>query len=326
MEVINVKIADATQGFLDGYFSTCTRSAKTRSAYKTDLAQLIEYLGPELALSDVSAEVLEKWAVELRSQEYHSVSIRRKFATARVFFAYWIRKGVIGSSPLWKIRLDLGRERLLPRSLAASDAKHLIEAGWAALGVSDQPVRAPRDSQFLELRNLAALEILFATGVRVGELVSLNIKDWKEEDASFVVNGKGSRQRLAFLPDDRSQQAVRLYCAGRRGIATDNDALFLNAAGGRLSTQGVARMLNEYAKTAGIAVKVTPHMIRHTVATLLLRFGADIRVVQEVLGHASISTTQRYTYVSKEHMLSTLRARHPNFHLNIETTPMKLAS
>src|ERR1039457_5199356 len=109
----NVKIVDATQGFLDGYFSTCTRSAKTRSAYKTDLAQLIEYLGPELALSDVSAEVLEKWAVELRSQEYHSVSIRRKFATDRVFFAYWIRKGVIGSSPLWKIRLDLGRERLL---------------------------------------------------------------------------------------------------------------------------------------------------------------------------------------------------------------------
>lgn len=330
MEVKNVKIADATQGFLEGYFSTCRRSAKTRSAYKTDLAQLAEHLGPELTLGDVTAEVLEKWASELRSQEYHSVSIRRKFATARVFFSYWLRKGAIGSSPLWKIRLDLGRERFLPRSLSASDAKHLMEAGWAALGVSDQAVdqavRAPRDSQFLELRNLAALEILFATGIRVGELVSLNIKDWNEEDASFVVNGKGSRQRLAFLPDERSQKAVQLYGVSRRGIAADNDALFLNAAGGRLSTQGVARMLNEYAKTAGIAVKVTPHMIRHTVATLLLRFGADIRVVQEVLGHASISTTQRYTYVSKEHMLSTLRARHPSYHLNIEITPMKLAS
>jgi integrase/recombinase XerC len=112
---------------------------------------------------------------------------------------------------------------------------------------------------------------------------------------------------------------VRLYCASRRNIATDNEALFLNASGGRLSTQGVARMMNLYGKTAGIVVKLTPHMIRHTVATLLLRFGADIRVVQEVLGHASIATTQRYTYVSKEHMLSTLRARHPNYHLNIET-------
>jgi site-specific recombinase XerD len=119
---------------------------------------------------------------------------------------------------------------------------------------------------------------------------------------------------------------MRLYCASRRGIGADNEALFLNAAGGRLSTQGVARMVTQYAKTAGIMVKVTPHMIRHTLATLLLRFGADIRVVQEVLGHASIATTQRYTHVSKEHMLSTLRARHPNHHLNIETTPMKLAS
>jgi site-specific recombinase XerD len=185
---------------------------------------------------------------------------------------------------------------------------------------------APNDSQFLHLRNLAAVEILFATGIRVGELVSLNIKDWLEEDASFVINGKGSRQRLAFLPDDRSLRAVRLYCTDRRQIATENEALLLNAAGRRLSTQGIARMLDLYAKKAGISVRLTPHMIRHTVATLLLRYGADIRVVQEVLGHASIATTQRYTHVSKEHMLSTLRARHPNHHLTIETSPAKLAS
>jgi len=314
-----MKVVDATQGFLEGYFSTCKRSPKTRSAYTTDLAQLVVHLGPELALRDVTAEVLERWATDLGSQKYHSVSIRRKFATARVFFAYWIRKGALESSPLWKIRLDLGRERFLPRNISGSDAKHLIETAWAAIEVSDQPATRPRDPRFLHLRNLAAVEILFATGIRVGELVSLNINDWREEDANFLVNGKGSRQRLAFLPDDRSLKSVRLYCASRRNIATGNEALFLNAAGGRLSTQGVARMLRQYAKTAGIVVKVTPHMIRHTVATLLLRFGADIRVVQEVLGHASISTTQRYTYVSKEHLLSTLRARHPNYHLNIET-------
>jgi site-specific recombinase XerD len=321
-----VKVSEAMQGFLEGYFSTCRRSAKTRSAYTTDLAQLAMHLGPELELADVTAEVMEKWAAELRSQEYHSVSIRRKFATARVFFAYWIRKGAIESSPLWKIRLDLGRERFLPRSLAASDAKHLVEAAWAVLDAYDKPVTAASNSRFLRLRNLAAVEILFATGIRVGELVSLNIKDWREEDASFVVNGKGSRQRLAFLPDDRSQKAMRLYCASRRNIATDNEALFLNAAGRRLSTQGIARMMSLYGKTAGIVVKLTPHMIRHTVATLLLRFGADIRVVQEVLGHASISTTQRYTYVSKEHLLSTLRARHPSYHLNIEPQLAKIAS
>ena len=321
-----MKTSDATKGFLEGYFSTCRRSAKTRSAYTTDLAQLVAHLGTELELGGVTAEVLERWATDLSSQKYHSVSIRRKFATARVFFAYWIRKGALESSPLWKIRLDLGRERFLPRSLAASDAKHLVETAWAAVDGCDKPMTAARDSRFLRLRNLAAVEILFATGVRVGELVSLNITDWRDEDASFVVNGKGSRQRLAFLPDDRSQKAMRLYCASRRSITADNDALFLNAVGGRISTQGIARMMSLYGKTAGIVAKLTPHMIRHTVATLLLRFGADIRVVQEVLGHASISTTQRYTYVSKEHMLSTLRARHPSYHLNIEPQLAKIAS
>jgi site-specific recombinase XerD len=280
---------------------------------------LAVHLGLELALGDVTSEVMERWAADLQSQEYHSVSIRRKFASARVFFAYWIRKGLIVSSPLWKIRLDLGRERFLPRSLSAADAKHLVEAAWAAVKISGQPAAGSRSSQFLQLRNLAAIEVLFATGLRVGELVSLNVKDWREEDASFVVNGKGSRQRLAFLPDDRSQKAMGLYCASRRQLTTDNEALFLNASGGRLSTQGIARMISLYGKAAGIVVKLTPHMIRHTVATLLLRFGADIRVVQEVLGHASIATTQRYTHVSKEHMLSTLRARHPSYHLNIES-------
>lgn len=319
-------IANAVNGFLVGYFSTCGRSAKTHAAYRTDLSQMVTHLGAEIALNSVTAASLENWAVQMRSEEYRSVSIRRKFATARVFFGYWVRKGDIDASPLWRIRLDLGRERLLPRGLAPTDAIRLIEEAWLGVETVEQVFGAPTVAGFLRLRNLAAMEVLFATGIRVGELVGLNLKDWREEDASFVVSGKGSRQRLAFLPDDRSLKAVRLYCSSRRAVVNDNEALFLNAAGRRISTQGIARMLKQYAKTAGIVVKVTPHMIRHTVATLLLRFGADIRVVQEVLGHASISTTQRYTYVSKEHLLSTLRARHPNHHLNIEPRLVRAAS
>ena len=109
-----------------------------------------------------------------------------------------------------------------------------------------------------------------------------------------------------------------MYVGHRNSMNLGHDALLVNATGKRISTQGIARMLSEAAHDAGIAAKVTPHMIRHTVATLLLRFGTDIRIVQEVLGHASISTTQRYTHVSKDHLLSTLRARHPSHHLNIE--------
>jgi site-specific recombinase XerD len=304
---------------LDGYFSTCRRSAKTYAAYKTDLRQLKEHVGPAESLGSITADTLEKWAQDMREHGYCAVSIRRKFATARVFFSYWVRKGAIENSPLWRIRLDLGRERLLPRSLSGADAKLLIEKAWEETGDSGKPANKPSDPGFLRLRNLAAIEVLFATGMRVGELVSLSFPDWREEDASFLVKGKGGRQRLAFLPDDRSLNAVQRYLANRRSLSLDNDAVFLNSIGRRISTQGIARVIVRSAQSAGISNRVTPHMLRHTVATLLLRFGADIRVVQEVLGHASIATTQRYTHVCKEHMLSTLRARHPSHHLNINT-------
>lgn len=310
-------LGDAVDAFLSGYFSTCRRSSKTLAAYHTDLTQLQAYIGASEALTNIGSEALEHWANELRSDGYASVSIRRKFATARVFFSYWVRKETIDRSPLWKIRLDLGRERVLPRSLTPSDAKRLMERVWRDVEFCPPSICTARESRFLRLRNAAALEVLFATGIRVGELVSLSLRDWQEDDKSFVIKGKGSRQRLAFLPDDRSVQAMRMYLECRRAIRLPQEALFLNAAGQRISTQGIARIIGETAKAAGVSVRVTPHMIRHTVATLLLRYGADIRIVQEVLGHASIATTQRYTHVSKEHMLSALRLRHPNHHLGI---------
>jgi site-specific recombinase XerD len=158
--------------------------------------------------------------------------------------------------------------------------------------------------------------------MRVGELVSLRLKDWREDDQSFVVQGKGDRQRLAILPDDRSVAAVQAYLPKRRALQVGQDALLLNAAGRPLSTQGVARVLDRFAHQAGVPTHVTPHMIRHTVATLLLRHGADIRVVQEVLGHTSITTTQRYTHVSKEHLMETLRAHHPSRHMSVTTSAL----
>ena len=313
-----MKFSDAVAAFLAGYFSTCKRSPKTQGAYRSDLLQLQKYLSVDQDLGGVQANQLEAWAAELRAKAYTPASTRRKFATARVFFGYWVRKGAIDKSPLWKIRLDLGRGRVLPRSLAPSDAKRLIEQAWAGIPTHEVWTPPAAESTFLRLRNLAAIEILFATGMRVGELVSLKLSDWQDAEASFLVNGKGSRQRLAFLPDDRSLKAVRLYIRHRTAMSLNHDGLLLNAAGKRISTQGIARVVNQTAKDAGIEVRLTPHMIRHTVATLLLRFGTDIRIVQEVLGHASIATTQRYTHVSKDHLLSTLRAKHPSHHLSID--------
>lgn len=311
-------LSEAVSGFSLGYFSTCRMRPKTEAAYKLDLDQMLAHVGGSELLKEVSAECLEGWAYGLRSRGYASVSIRRKFATARVFFKYWLRKGAIERSPFWRIRLDLERQRMLPRNLAPSDAKRLIEELWRQAPSTAVPASGPASPAFLRLRDLAAVEILFATGIRVGELVSLSLGDWRDDDSSLIVNGKGSRQRLAMLPDDRSVRAFKMYLAHRVPMRLDHEALFVNAGGKRISTQGIARIIKKTAEGGGITTRITPHMVRHTVATMLLRYGADIRVVQEILGHASISTTQRYTHVSKEHVISTLRLRHPNYHLGID--------
>jgi len=262
---------------------------------------------------------LEQWAAEMIREKYASASIRRKFASIRVFFSYWVRRGRLDASPLWRIKLDLEREKLLPRNITAADAKRLLDCAWRQSPCLPLLSMTSSDREFIALRNLVIVEILFATGMRVGELVALSLPDWYEDEGVLVVNGKGGRQRLAVIPDKRSASVIRDYVQCRRTLELTHDALILNSRGERLSTQGVARTLAAIAKAAGVGVHLTPHMMRHTVATLLLQHGADIRVVQEVLGHASITMTQRYTHVSKEHLRATLQLHHPNSFLAIAT-------
>lgn len=310
------KLDDAVRSFLDGYFSTCRRSEKTKAAYTIDLVQFERHLGASTSLEVIEPAALEGWAKALTERKYAGVSVRRKFAALRVFFTYWVRRGVLSASPLWRMRLDLCTERRLPRALSAADAQRLIERAWAEVPQLP-PVggATPSDRRFLAFRNATAVELLFATGMRVGELVSLNVGDWNDDDQAFRVKGKGSRQRLAVLPDGHSVDCINAYLNRRSAMTLGHQGLLVNSSGSRLTTQGVARALAAIAVAAGVETRVTPHMLRHTVATLLLRHGADIRVVQEVLGHSSISMTERYTHVSKEHLRATLQAHHPNSHL-----------
>lgn len=149
--------------------------------------------------------------------------------------------------------------------------------------------------EYRSLRNLALVDLLFATWLRVGEVSALNVQDFFVRDAVFRVKGKGGRDRLAVVVDEETVRVQRKYLGVRTQIEMRNSALFLNSSGMRLTTQGIANVIARLREEAGIERHVTPHMLRHTVATLLLRNGVDIRVVQEFLGHASIATTQRYT-------------------------------
>jgi integrase/recombinase XerD len=168
------------------------------------------------------------------------------------------------------------------------------------------------------LRNLALVDLLFATGIRVGEASALDVEDFLVAESVFRVQGKGGRPRLAFVVDEQTVRIQREHVETRSGVVTGSPALFLNASGERLSTQGMANIIAQFRNEAGIKRHVTPHMLRHTVATLLLRNGVDIRVVQEFLGHASIATTQRYTHIAKEHLIGVLRKHHPSLLLRAE--------
>ncbi len=305
----------AVRNFCAGYFATCQRSEKTKQAYTADLLQFTNFARPRTRLTSIGSEVVERWAQSLQSEGYAPASMRRKMASLRVFFLYWVRKKRLESSPMWQLRLSFAAGSDLPKCLTEREVKLLFRCAHrlATTRPADEIDRI--DGAYRMLRNLALINLLFATGVRVGEASALDVDDFQRDNRSLIVRGKGGRMRLAFLTEDVALQIQLEYLAVRGRLGPATQALFLNGRGRRLSTQGMAYALSSVASAAGLARHVTPHMMRHTVATLLLENGADIRAVQEFLGHRSIASTQRYTHVAKRHLLSTLRRCHPSARL-----------
>lgn len=315
-------LEQAIADFFNGYFSTHERSPKTKVAYRSDLDQLAAYAQKGFALASLDPAFIETWAAELRLRQYSPASMRRKIVVLKVFCSYWVRKGTLSESPFWRVKLSFGRVSQLPRALSESDMRGLL----AQATQSQSATLIPRKGSILArgklpgsslrayraLRNLALVDLLFATGMRVGEVSSLNLDDFAIADSVFRVKGKGGRDRLAFVVDEQTMRIQGEHVDLRRHLTSESPALFLNACGARLSTQGIANIISQFRKDAGIERHITPHMLRHTVATLLLRNGVDIRVVQEFLGHASIATTQRYTHITKDHLVQVLRERHPS--------------
>ncbi len=321
-----MQLKEAIADFVNGYFSTHERSKKTKTAYGSDLKQFGTYAGKEFDLGSLGATLIEAWAAHLRNEGYSPASMRRKMVVLKVFCSYWLRRGSLNESPFWRVKLSLGRIEQLPRSLSETEMRGLL-AHAGRTDMRDVPRKGPvlarsrstRSSSrdYRDIRNLALVDLLFATGMRVGEVSSLNVDDFSVTELMFRVHGKGGRGRLAYVVDDQTILIQKQHLESRTRLVSESPALFLNAAGERLSTQGIANIIAQFRRDAGIERHITPHMLRHTVATLLLRNGMDIRVVQEFLGHASIATTQRYTHVVKEHLIGELRKHHPSLSLRV---------
>lgn len=311
-----MNINEASRTFFELYFSTHIRQTKTQVAYISDIKQFEKFVGKMTDIAKINHEDIERWIASLKERGYKPASIRRKAVVLKLFFSYWVRKGSLSESPFWRAQTHFGRITNLPRALTAGEMSSLLKQTHRDYNNGVRDVRKKKDvsvrTSYRMVRDVAILEMFFATGMRVGEVSALNVNDFVPIEGSVKVKGKGGMERLGFVVDKSALQILHEYLIFRNKIVTEDQSFFLNASAQRLSPQGIANIVKKIRIKSGVEKHVTPHMLRHTVATLLLRNGVDIRVVQEFLGHASITTTQRYTHVAKDHMIRVLREHHPS--------------
>jgi integrase/recombinase XerD len=271
-------------------------SENTLQAYACDLADFRKGLPIGTLLSEVSTETLKSYLEAMVAQrEMAPASVRRRFACLRGFFRRATEQGY-AADPFIGWRLRLPRRKRLPRALARGEVSSLL----AALGGAGTP--AEPEETVLRI----AFRLMVATGLRVGELCKLQIDDISPDAASLRILGKGSRDRIAYIADEDLRAGLRQLAQGRRAAEGVPAPLFVNRFGTRLKPPSVRLKLHRLAGDAGLTRRVTPHMLRHTAATLLIETGVDIRIVQRLLGHSSIATTEIYTHVSDEALRATL--------------------
>ncbi len=223
------------------------------------------------------------------------VSISRKIASVRTFYDYLMRNGVLKKNMAKHVPTPQGEKRL-PVFLTVDEVVKLLETPS-----TDTPLGA---------RDGAILELLYSSGLRVSELTGINMPDLDLKAMSVKVLGKGSKERMAPI-GSKAVHALAKYLPGRLELKPRGDSLFVNSRGGGLTTRSVDRIIKKYAVIAGIPKNISPHVLRHTFATHLLGGGADLRAIQEMLGHKSLSTTQRYTHTSIEKLMEIYDKTHP---------------
>ncbi len=280
-------------------------SSHTLDNYQRDLFQGLDFFARALGKPDhrispqeINRSLLRAFLADLQSRGFSRATIARKLATWRSFFRYLAREEVVPASPAGHLSSPK-MERKLPRFLFVDECRALVEA--------------PPDDTPLGRRDRALLETLYASGMRVGELVALNLDDLDLDRACIRVAGKGARERMLPIGSCAVRALESYLSAGRPALATGSsgEALFLNYRGERISVRGVRKIIDKYVNQICLERKVSPHVLRHSFATHLLDNGADLRAVQELLGHVRLSTTQIYTHVTRERLKEVYRRAHP---------------
>ena len=310
------------ESFLDYLDGERNFSAHTIRCYRVDLKQFCEFLSagavsdaapqgpPAVRVENGQGEAsvrqrilavtpmeIRAYLVSMRNVGYSKATTARKLASLRSFYKYLVRSGELEASPVSVIRTPK-QDKRLPKFLDLQQVTALLDA--------------PEADTVLGARDKAILEVIYSSGLRVGELVALNIEDLDEFSEALRIRGKGKKERLVPL-GSKAVEAIRAYLEMRGGLGRDNHRgpLFVNKSGRRLSDRSIRRKLNKYLQKAGISIHASPHVLRHSFATHMLNAGADLRSIQEILGHESLSTTQIYTHLTTQRLKEVYDRAHP---------------
>lgn len=270
-------------------------SEKSIKAYYSDLSNFSDWL-QENSTNIIDNNIINSyisWLQEIKQMK--DTSIKRKYVTLKSFFKYLLNNKLIYNSPFENMRISFKTTKKLPKTLSSQDIVKLLKSP-----IDDFNNIKTEFRKTICIRNAAIIELLYCVGIRIGELVNINLSDINLVEQTLLIKGKGRKERLLYISSTDVICILQNWLTLRNRLNPKCDSLFINKYGNNLSIYSIEDIYDKYRKLANITSKSTPHYLRHTFATELLNNGADIRAVQEILGHSSITTTQIYTEVSTE--------------------------
>ena len=284
---------------------------KTIKSYSIDLKQYYEF-SYSLTYSWINKKAIEVY-IEYIHTIYKPKSVKRKIASLKAFFHHLEIEEILEVNPFHKIQLKYKEQFILPKTIPINTIEQIMRFAY-----TEYKNKTTQHSKNTALRNALILELLFATGMRISELCSLTLEQIDINDYVIKIYGKGSKERLIQICNKNVQTLIDEYLKIFSSDIINNRYIFTNRLHNKLSEQSVRNMINKYTKQSGICIHITPHMFRHSFATLLLEEDVDIRYIQQMLGHSSITTTQIYTHTSINKQKIILSTKHPRNKLGIE--------
>ena len=277
----------------------------TLKAYRIDLRQFFEFAGKGMP----NRRIIEAYITELH-KKYRQKTVKRKIASLKAFYTYLEEQELITESPMRRIRTRFKEERILPRIIPRREIEKLLNVMYRQL-------KSGKGKKTI-LRDLAVVEMFFATGARVYEVANIKIENMDLSSGIICFMGKGGKERVIQIGSREVTVLLRQYYTENKEVIRRCGYFFVNQNGNRFSEQSIRRMLKQYTKSAGIERNITPHMFRHSFATYLIEEGVDVSCVQRILGHSSIKTTQIYIHIAAGTQADILRNMHPRNKMHIE--------